>query len=370
MAAPESSQPWALDVSSLMILIGENEEMSYRLSQRSFLQCIAAAPVTGLQNYLSSYDVLADPSTIFEYFSPYGCKTAPFRNISLTNAIRHAKLLEDGKFTVFRVPPRSKFSAKRNRNNTIDMGKYQNLLVAWVSFTWLALGGILAFTILLPDATWIGLANVVALTGWSIILRLIEYFNVRPANLSSENIHEPDAPDAIFIMGRANSAFVLEGTRKDIKEWTSPGLVYNQGSLLGLPASIWQGFTRVGSLAQLIFIFCSIPNGSTTDQLAFIMLCALSQLNVVVGQQLNSRCRLAQLEKLVNSREETRTHVYAKLIRRFRDVQRENNWIETEAWDEWKARVLDAKDDHGVDFKKLFSTVSWEVKNNRASVEK
>lgn len=355
MAASQSSQLWGLDVSSLMILIGEGEELHYRLSQRSLLECLATVPVAGVQNYIRSYDLLHEPGSL-TYFSPYGCKSAPLRNIQLANAIRHKKLLEDSRFTIFRIPKTPKPSA----------GKYHTLLVSWILTTWALFAGVLVFAVLAPDTTWIGLANCLVLTGWSILLRLVEYTNIQPAPINATNVTHPDGPDAVFLTGRSNSAFVLEGSRKDVKQWTSPGLVYTTRPLAGIPSWVWQGFTRLGSLAVLVFIFSSIPNGSTMDQLAFIMLNALAQLNVVLGQQLNSRCRLSQLEKVVDTREGTRTHVYAKLLRRFRDVEEVTKWVEvsgilpkTEVWDEWKRQILLSQDD--VDPKKLYRMISSEI---------
>jgi hypothetical protein len=355
MAAPQSSQLWGFDVSLLMILIVEGEELNYRLSQRSLLECLAAVPVAGVHNYIRSYDLLHEPGSL-SYFSPYSSKSAPLRNIQLANAIKHKKLLEDSRFTIFRIPKAPQPSA----------GKYHTLLVSWILTTWALFAGILAFAVLAPDTTWIGLANCIVLKGWSILLRLIEYINIKPASINVHNVTHPDGPDAVFLTGRSNSAFVLEGSRKDVQEWTSPGLVYATRPLLGIPSWLWQGFTRLGSLAVLAFIFSSIPNGSTMDQLAFIILNGLAQLNVVLGQQLNSRCRLSQLEKVADTREGTRMHVYAKLLRRFRDVEEVTKWVEvsgilpkTEVWDEWKRRILLSQDD--VDPKKLYRIISSDI---------
>jgi hypothetical protein len=52
MAAKPDNQPWSFDVSSLMVLNGEGEELTYRLTQRSLMQCLALVPVVGLQNYV------------------------------------------------------------------------------------------------------------------------------------------------------------------------------------------------------------------------------------------------------------------------------------------------------------------------------
>src|SRR5437763_2532941 len=136
-----------------------------------------------------------------------------------------------------------------------------------------------------------------------------------------------------------------------------------------MPSSAWQGFTRLGSLLMLLFIFSSIPNGSTVDQVAFIILNGLAQLNVLIGQRLNSECCLAQLERVQNSREQTRTHIYANLIRRFKKVEVDTNWVDasgflpkTEIWEQWKADVVL---DGGKDPKQLYNEISKNLASTR-----
>ena len=99
--------------------------------------------------------------------------------------------------------------------------------------------GVLVFTIMVPNTTWVGVTNCAAFTGWSIILRLIEKANVRLARINDAKITLPEGPDAVYILGRNNSAFVLEGTRKDVKYWTVRGLRY-QKSTLGVPAWVFR----------------------------------------------------------------------------------------------------------------------------------
>ena len=90
---------WAFDVSALMVLIGEQEELRYRLAGRSLAECFVAAPVAGIQSYLRSYEILLDQSPT-KYFSPYGCNSAPLRNMKLDNAIRQKGLLKDGLYNL------------------------------------------------------------------------------------------------------------------------------------------------------------------------------------------------------------------------------------------------------------------------------
>ncbi|KAH7086803.1 hypothetical protein FB567DRAFT_526268 [Paraphoma chrysanthemicola] len=343
MAASPDQQPWTFDVSSLIVLISEEEERNYRLSRRSLLQCLTAAPVVGLQNYVRSYDLLLEPSKE-TYFSPYGVKSAPLRNIRLANALKHDKLLEDQKYTVLRIPT-SRTSQDRASQ------KSRMLIALWTGATWLLFAGLLVAIYKTPGTTWVSYATCAAFTGWSIILRLVEYVNVIPAAVARSEVNDPDELDAVFIMGRSNSAFVLEGSREDVKEWTSCGLTYRPDPW-GVPASVWQGFTRLCSLMVLLFIFSAVPNGSTVDQVAFILLNAVAQLNVLVGQRLNSRYVLSRFVRAEDSREKTRTHVYAKLIRRFCDAETENQWVDasgmlpkTDVWNAWKERVVNNVED-------------------------
>jgi hypothetical protein len=355
MAATPDQQPWSFDVSSLMVLVSEGEEEKYRLSQRSFLQCLAMAPVVGLQNYVRSYEFLLDAANL-NYFSPDGVKGAPLRYMRLSNAIKHEGLLEDSRYTVYGIP-----DSVRNENAPIRPGvrKYHILIALWVFFTWVIFAGVLVFAIMVPNTTWIGKTNCCAFTGWSILLRLIEYFNIKLAKINDRRITGPTEPDAVYILGRNNSAFVLEGTRKDIKYWTTRGLVY-QKSTLGVPCWVWQGFTRLGSLLMLLFIFSSIPNASTMDQIAFIILNGLAQVNVMVGQRLNSASCLSELDLKPDALQtpETRTHVYGLLIRRYKDLEKKKSWVDasgmlpqTDVWKKWKPEVL--KDD-GRDAKDIY----------------
>lgn len=334
--ATKDQQPWSFDVSSLMVLIGEEEELKYRLSRRTWLECIAATPVVGLQNYVRSYDLLLETGPL-TYFSPYGCKSAPLRNTQLTNSIRVRGLLDDGRYTVYKIPPNPNPSCL-GIGNSIP-------LLAWIIATWIFLGGLIAFLVLVPDRTWVGITSCASLTGWSIFLRLVEFANVQPTAVKNANITDPQGFDAVFVMGRDNSGFVLEGSRKDVKNWTSRGLYYKK-DFLCINAHVWQNLTRIGSLLVLLFIFSVIPNGSTMDQVAFIFLNGMAQANVLIGQRLHSSACFAELDRHDNYNNiETRTDVYAMLLNRFKDVPRD--WVaesgllpKTAVWDEWKDEVV------------------------------
>jgi hypothetical protein len=335
---------WSFDVSSLMILVGEDEEMNYRLSQRSLLECAAAAPVIGLQTYIRSYTLLHEINGSETYFSPYGCKAAPLRNPRLKNAIEVHKLLEDGRYSAYKIPTSSN---RRHRDGHLTACHI--VMWLWFLFTWIFFGSILAL-LLLKESTWIGFANSSILSGWSIIVRLIEYHRVRPAPGSATT--RPDDPDAIFILGRSRSGFVLEGSRQDVKDWTSRGLSYHASSII--PALACQGFTRIVSSLILALIFTTIPNGSTMDQTAFILLNVIGQVNVLVGRYLNGWACLECLETLPESSENvpSRTHIWGLLLRRFKHVGRgDNAWVEaaallpkTNAWEEWQQCVVECED--------------------------
>ncbi|KAI1184016.1 hypothetical protein F5B17DRAFT_413858 [Nemania serpens] len=149
----------------------------------------------------------------------------------------------------------------------------------------------------------------------------------------------PDKPDAAIFLGRRNSAFVLEGSRKDIVHWTG----------LGLRCQAARGLkelhvvARVGTFLLLAFMFSTIPNGSAEDQVIFIGYNVLGQLNTWLGLHIHTRRTLLDLQCLSKIQAATRTHVYAALLRRYQD----ENWIEdvdilprTPVWDTWKRRVV------------------------------
>jgi hypothetical protein len=325
-----------------MILISEDEERNYRLSRRSFVQCLATIPVVGLQNYIRSYNFLFEPENL-AYFSPYGVKNAPLRNARLANAIKHEGLLQDHRYTVFKIPPKSDLPTRTYRKSS----KSDIFLLLWVTATWIFFAGLLVASRLIPRMTWVSTTTCAVFTSWSMLLRFIEYAHVQPAAVGKDTVTDSALPDAIFILGRNNSAFVLEGSRKDIKDWTSRGLIYRQDPL-GIPCWAWHGFTRLGSLLVLLFVFSVIPNGSTGDQVVFILLNTMAQMNALVGQRLNGQCSLSRLAKLEDEREPTRTHVYAKLLRRFDDAGKD--WVDaagllpkTTVWDTWRTRVVSEK---------------------------
>ncbi|KAK7703390.1 hypothetical protein SLS64_009059 [Diaporthe eres] len=332
-AAPRSFQDWSFDVSSLMILLGEPEEKRYRLAGRSLAEALVAAPAAGIQCYLKSYDIHQELSDL-SYLSPYGCKIAPLRNLRLDNVIRQQCLLKDGRYTTYRVQSR--------RKSTLPW-----LIAMWTAITWLVFLTILIAFTFWAGVTWIGLSTCIVFTAWSILIRLIEYHMASPPPIGTVPVNRPSGPDAAVFLGRANSAVVLEGSREEIKHWTSCGIVYKD-SALGIPASFWQYATRLGTLLTLVFIFIAIPNGSPADQLMFIVLNILGQANVLLGYYFTAQSCLECLELVEDqsSAVATRTHVYAQVLRQFRDMKN-SSWVEklgflpeTPVWREWKDRIV------------------------------
>jgi hypothetical protein len=279
--------------------------------------------------------------------------------------MKHRKLLEDGKYTVFEILVDGAPRKSTNR-------RCQIFLVLWIVTTWALFAGLLIAISKVPGTTWVSLATCIIFTGWSMVLRLVEYLNVIPATGRNDHITDPNAPDAIFVMGRSSAAFVLEGSRRDVKNWTSRGLTYRDRPL-GIPPFVWQGFTRRGSLVILLCIFSAISNGSTVDQVAFILLNVVAQLNVLIGQRFNSRCVLSRLSQVEDTKEVTRTHIYAKLIRRYREAEDDNQWVaasgilpRTDTWDSWKLRVGANTEE---DPKELYREISNDLKlERRASI--
>lgn len=352
--ANSSFESWTFDVSALMVLIGEAEELRNRLAVRSLTECLAAAPAAGLQSYLKSYEVLLDHSEK-TYFSPYGCKTAPLRNMKLDNAIRHEDLLQDRKYSTFRIPPANSIKPRRRDS-------YCCMMALWVGFTWVSFLGMLLACALSDKATWIGTSSCAIFTGWSLVLRLIEYCMIHQPLAKRTLVNRPDSTDAALFLGRGNSALVLEGSREDIKNWTSGGLIYKD-SAMGLPASFWQSTTRLGTLLVLIYIFTVIPNGTPMDQLVFILLNVIGQINALLGHRFNSKFCLGSLQRVhdLSAVVETRTEVYARILRQFKHIE-DKSWIDkvgllpdTPIWQEWRHQVVLKPD---TDPKELYDLLS------------
>ena len=104
---------------------------------------------------------------------------------------------------------------------------------------------------------------------------------------------------------------------------------------------------QIGSLLILLLIFTTIPNGTTVDQLVFILINVLGQINVLVGQRLNAQCLLSRLQRVECISTESRTAVFAYLLRRYSAYGGDTSWAEavkllpkTDIWHRWRDRVV------------------------------
>jgi hypothetical protein len=300
--SPSNNNIWSFDLSSFMIILGESEELDYRLIRGSFYECFSAAPVSGFQTYLRSYDALTDNVGPI-YISPYGGKRAPLRNQRLAHTIKSRGLLRDSKFTVYQIPTTTHESAAQD---PVDAR-----LLLWTLTTWACLAGLLTALALLPNTSWIGFTNCILLSGWSIILRLFER---RCTKTATNHPTRPHDQDAVIFLGRRNSCFILEGNRKDICKWTGLG-IYIKDDIVSM---FIQAFARVTSLLVMIFVFTTIPNGTMADQISFIFINVLAQANVKMGQYLNARRYISSLIKTAETEVQSRTQVYGTFNSAFR----------------------------------------------------
>jgi hypothetical protein len=180
-------------------------------------------------------------------------------------------------------------------------------------------------------------------------------FNMKIAE--HKQLSSPKDPDEIVILGRRESCLVLEGTREAISKWTGQGVE---------PKSVVvEGIIRWGSFIVLLLIFILVPNGTTYDQMAWIMLNLLGQLNVKMSQWINTERSLQRLTEITPQKTETRTHVWGFLLRQFNLPRVKSNWVDhlnipkTEVWKIWQKKVTEEKKK---DAKKLYDEIVKELK--------
>jgi hypothetical protein len=331
LGAGNENSPWSFDVSSFLVLLGENEEVKFRHMRRSSLECFNPAPVAGLQSYLKKPDDILN-STGLEYASPYGCKKAPLRNMKLHHCLGSKGLLSDGVYTVASIPHRTKAHRAVKDACLRDF----NTLLLSIS-CWLSIAGIIIFLCLYNPTSWIGIAGCTILSIHSIILKVSERIYSQPAEIKPG---DPKSFDAIYILGHRNSCFVLEGSREDILRMTGQGVRMREGK-----RAIWiANTTRIVTFLVLLFTFVVIPNGTTWDQLAFIALNIVGQLNVFVGQKFNTSRFFRELDIIEYNKVATRTHVYGNLVRKFGN----GSWVDkldllpqTDVWNIWRERIME-----------------------------
>ncbi|KAI9822642.1 MAG: hypothetical protein M1827_000361 [Pycnora praestabilis] len=192
-----------------------------------------------------------------------------------------------------------------------------------------------------PDIPGIGISISGSFLLWSMFLRIAEGHCIGPVRFHSPT--RPHDKDAVIFMGRRNSCFVLEGSREDVSRWTGLGLEQKEDRL----AVILTNLMRFGSLLQLLFIFAVIPNGTTWDQVGFILFNALGQLNLLVCGRLGARRCMESLDKVSETEVGTRTHVYGELLRKFGDgkwVETASLLPETDIWSRWRKLVLENRE--------------------------
>ena len=346
-------QSWSFDIGALMVLLGDQEETNYRIMHRSVIECWAGAPVAGIQTYLRSFSQLIDADGP-EMISPYGCTRKPLRNARLQQAIKSSKLHMNGLCRVFGV----RQTATKDGVYKVRSGRLSLYLAIWIVCTWIFYAAILASIYVSKRMTWIGTSNCLSLTFLSIAIRVAETLCLERKELPVSN---PDRPGAAVFLGPRNSCLVLEVDHKGSAPWASYGLRLKNADFIK-PAEL---FVRLSAFLLLLYVFITMPNGSTWDQVAFICTNLLGQLNNIVGRSLHTLDYSTALEKKVERASPTRTHVYAFLLRRFGDgawVDEVNLLPGTGIWQRWRESVIAEMD---VDPKILYDSCCERYANEK-----
>ena len=334
-----------------MILIGEQQETDYRLMRRSMAECLAAAPVAGIQSYLLSFSRLVDAKGP-ESINPYGCTRKYLRNTRLLNTINATRIQTNGRCEVFNI--------HRDAREGFNIHSRITYLyhVLWVICTWIFYGAIVALVYKSKGMTWIGISNCMTMTAFSILIRIAEN---RCLEVKATAHYNLNASDAAILLGPTNSCLVLEGNHERLKRWIVFGLQVKQA----LYAKILEAFVRLSAIFLLLFVFITIPNGSTWDQVTFICINLLGQLNNIVGRSLNVLDCSSALEKKVDVASPTLTHVYAFLLRRFGA----GAWVDevdllpgTGIWRRWRHGIVL---DRNVDAKVLYGSCQARYANEK-----
>ncbi|KAI0376985.1 hypothetical protein F5Y04DRAFT_292316 [Hypomontagnella monticulosa] len=326
---------WNFDISSLIIYLGGSSDTTLRQARKRLPDVLSLAPVSGLQNYVYDYSTLFNAQDR-EYISPYGRKKAPLRNIRAAEMISRCGLLEKNTFTICDAanpPPQRRAEASR---------------LPWLLtvFSWLTFALLATVSICSWDSTWVGTSNLFALAIWSFYLRAVDAL-MYAAEKTRPSF--PDKFDAAIFLGPQNSAFVIEGCRRDVVQWTSAGLGYRRMtgtedtfvSNLGIIA-------RAGTMLLLTFIFLTIPSGSIEDKAVFFIYNILGQLNTKISLRLHAQRTLLDLQDFEKITVPTPKYLFAELLRRYH----EDNWYDVvgllpkgKVWDEWKFRVVEEDTD-------------------------
>ena len=316
-----------------MVLVGDQQETDYRMMQRSTIECLATAPVAGMQSYLRSFSQLTDANGP-ELLNPYGCTRKPLRNMKLWHTIKTRRLLESGKCKVFRVPRLSKDGQE------VQYRKIPVWLAGRTACTWLLCCVIVTSVYLSEETTWIGTSSSISIIIGSIAIRIAENCCLEVKTTPHAN---PNAPGAVILLGPRNSCLIFEGERGILESWVGFGLHVQQS----FHTFLIEKFIQLCSLSMLLFAFITIPNGSTYDQVAFICINLLGQLNNVFGRLLNAMDYSARFEEKIVCASPTRTHVYGVLLRRYGNgawVDEVNLLPGTGIWQRWREGIADDED--------------------------
>ena len=170
MAVVHHFSNWSFDVGSFLDLLGVQEEVNYRLMNRSLYQCLAAVLVVGLQSYMHSHKnvIHHNASAALVYRSPYGCKTADLTDYKLHHVIAVRELLDDSKVLIYRV------SGDGHKNR---LGSPCLKLVSWITLSRIVSGLILWWTAVFVSkglCSWIRMFNCVVHVAWSIVVQSID----------------------------------------------------------------------------------------------------------------------------------------------------------------------------------------------------
>lgn len=325
---------WRFEISALLPLLGGEQELEFRLVRRRPLDLLTLAPITGFTTYFSEHNVITD-ALGQTYFSPFGCKIAPLRNMRLKKLITSRGLLAHGSVRRYKVGPRPKFSTL-SRWMEHKFAQSNPTLILTVS-SWSAVLSLMVFSATYANTTWIGFANVLVLCVWSITMRLVDRFTLEPVKHEPA---EPEGKDAAVFLGSRNSALILEGTRADVARWTGVSLQLRQGPWIPWIIRL----SQAGTLCMLGFILLTIPNGTGQDQLLFMAINLLGQVNTWLGQWLHTEQTLRGLSLVSSQDTRTRTDVFGELLWTFG----KGRWVNSvgilptsRTWEIWLEKVHD-----------------------------
>ncbi|KAI1263462.1 hypothetical protein F5Y18DRAFT_438147 [Xylariaceae sp. FL1019] len=285
---------WSLDASSFLVLLGENEELGFRRARNRLPDILTLAPVSGLQPYLRSLTALMDVEAR-GYISPYA------------QMLVKQSLLEDGLVSIYSI------------NGTSSTSTAYRLIAL---------------------SSWLVTSNLLAFAVWSDYLRVVDAVLIVPATTTNSF---PDNSDAAIFLGGRKSAFVLEGPRRDICRWTGLGLRHRTlpGPWRHLMTAL-VALARIGTFLLLSFMFMTIPNGTTDDQVVFIVYIIFGQLSTSLAIHRHTRQTRLQPRHVVDIAVLTRTHVYVAMLRRYKH----DGWVDevdilpkTPIWTLWSQRV-------------------------------